>query len=252
MYADIKGLRLRYEVRGQGTPVLLLHGWGACIETFAPVATFLQTLHTVYSIDFPGHGQSDEPKDPWSVCEYMEWLYAFMQLQCLKRCDIIAHSFGGRVSILLASDHPECINRLVLCDSAGVLPKRSFSYYLKVYSYKAIKFLGKAQFINRLLSLDKRLQNVGSSDYKNLSPIMKASFVRIVNQDLTPYLSAIKAPTLLIWGENDQDTPLYMAQIMERLIADSALIVFNSAGHYAYLDDTPRFNAIIASFLGGT
>jgi pimeloyl-ACP methyl ester carboxylesterase len=88
----------------------------------------------------------------------------------------------------------------------------------------------------------------GSADYQQASGTVRQSLVRVVNEDLRGLLPHIAAPTLLIWGENDADTPLSDGKMMERLIPDAGLVVFEGAGHYAYLEQPVRFCRIIETF----
>jgi len=251
MILSIDGVKIHYQIQGEGEPVLLLHGWGGCIGSFTPVADFLAKSHKVISLDFPGHGQSDEPPVPWSVTEYAEMTRKFMEELKIVPADIIAHSFGGRVAILLSSAWPEMVKKLVLCDSAGILPKRTLKYYVKVYSHKLGKRLAKIGPIDRLFHLSERAKNAGSADYRALSDRMKGTFVRVVNQDLAPRLPLIRAETLLVWGSEDTATPLSDGRRMEREIPDAGLVVFEGAGHFSYLDQFPRFCAVLAAFFGG-
>ena len=89
----------------------------------------------------------------------------------------------------------------------------------------------------------------GSEDYKAISGVLRASFVKIVNEDLTPYLKHIEVPTLLIWGDQDDATPLWMGKKMEKEIKDAGLVIFENDGHYAYWNQLSRFHAIVSVFL---
>ena len=89
----------------------------------------------------------------------------------------------------------------------------------------------------------------GSQDYKDSEGIMRQTMVKVINDDLSHLLPLIKAPSLLIWGENDQDTPVYMGQEMEKAIPDSGLVIIKGAGHYSYLDNYDQFRAVIKVFL---
>ena len=251
MILTIDGVKIHYEIAGEGEPVLLLHGWGGCIGSFAPVAQFLSKDHRVISLDFPGHGESDEPPVPWSVTEYAEMTRKFMEALSIVPADIIAHSFGGRVAILLSSTWPQMVKKLVLCDSAGILPRRTIKYYFRVYRHKLGKRLSKVRWIDRLLHLSERAKNAGSADYRALSESMKGTFVRVVNQDLSSRLPLIRAETLLVWGSEDTATPLSDGQRMEKEIPDAGLVVFEGAGHFSYLDEFPRFCAVLSAFFGG-
>ena len=107
-------------------------------------------------------------------------------------------------------------------------------------------FLGRDEAERRL---DARRAKAGSSDYANATPMMRRILSKVVNEDLTDRLASIKAPTLLIWGENDTATPLTDAKKMERLIPDAGLVSFPGCGHYSFLDNQGQFAAVLRSFL---
>lgn len=256
MEINVSGIRTNVQITGNGEPVLLLHGWGAQIESFAPVIFALGKYRRVIALDLPGFGKSGFPEGPWTVGDYMEFTLAFMTAMGLEKTDVLCHSFGGRIAILLAAKHPGRVGKIVFVDSAGVRPKRTLKYYFKIYSYKLAKRIAKrkglAAFFKALgLDAEKKIKSAGSTDYRNLPDCMKKTFVNVVNEDLSPYLKDIKSPSLLIWGEDDTDTPLSYAQKMEREIADAGLVVLKGAGHYSYLDQFPRFIAVVNSFFGG-
>lgn len=254
MKLDINGITINYEVTGQGAKLLLLHGWGGRIGSMQPIANGIADLRTVYNIDFPGFGESTPPAEPWSVTEYTDCLIAFMEKAGIQKADIIAHSFGGRVTLLLASIRPDLVGKIIITGGAGLRPRRGIKYYIKVYTYKLGKFMMKRSWmagLARLFGVDlkKKAESAGSEDYRALSGVMKSTFVRVVNQDLRKCLPKIKSSTLLIWGENDAETPLWMGKIMEGEIPDAGLVVFEGRGHFAYLEEIGRFVKIVRAFL---
>lgn len=254
-FCDIGDIRVHYIECGEGSPVLLLHGWGGSHQSFAPVTAALCGRHRVVALDFPGHGETPEPNEPWSVTEYAQMTLEFIYKVIGAPCDLIGHSFGGRVSIYLAAHWPEMVGKLILCDSAGILPKRGIRYYIRVYSYKLGKRLAKKKAVAAFLrvfgvDIEKKVQKAGSEDYRALSEGMKKTFVRVVNQDLRPLLPKIHAKTLLFWGAKDTATPLWQGEIMEKEIPDAGLVVCADAGHFSYLDEIGKFNAAAAYFLG--
>lgn len=248
MNINIDNNYVYYEITGQGNPVLLLHGWGGDISSFKPLIEFLKKKYKVYVLDFPGFGKSDIPEFPWDTGTYSVFLAKFMEQFGLKKTDIIAHSFGGRVAITLAVEQPEMINKLILVNSAGIKPRRTCKYYFKTALTKAVKIAAKVpgNFGNKIK--DKIYQLTGSKDFQNAGP-MRNTFVKIINEDLQPLLKNIMAPTLLIWGEKDTETPVYMAKIMEREIKNVGLVLLKNAGHYSYLDQFQQFCVIINNFL---
>lgn len=246
METTIDGLRLHFERQGSGRPVLILHGWGASIEAMRPVINCMQRLsYETVALDFPGFGGSEEPLCPWGVEEFAAATRNFMEQQGIMGCDCIAHSHGGRVAIYLASEGEALFGKLVLVDAAGVRPKRSLGYYARVYAYKLGKRLAKSKLLDRVLGISEQQKAAGSADYRATSGTMRQTFVKLVNADLTDRLPLVKNETLLVWGENDNDTPLYMAELMQKRMKNAGLAVIPGAGHFSYADDYPRFCAMM-------
>lgn len=154
---------------------------------------FANSGRDVTAIDFPGHGQKFYAAETFTIFDYAKLTQNLIEKLELKKPDVIAHSFGGRVALILAAEGK--INRLVLTDAAGLKPRRGFKYHFKVTLYKLKRKLKIAD------------NNAGSADYKALSPAMKRVFTSVVNTFLDDYLDKIKCPTLLIWGDKDRDTP---------------------------------------------
>lgn len=252
------GIRVYCEQSGEtGKPLLLLHGWGGSTESWVPVVRDFKDHRRVYAIDFPGHGKTPEPPEPYSVTEFMQMTAELIRELGIEGCDIMAHSFGGRVALLLAATHPELVGKLVLTGSAGLPPRRSAGYKLKQAVYACVKcvlgapaklLLGEA----RAQKVRERLQvRFGSRDYRNATPGMRKTFVRVVQQDIGPHLPSVRAATLLLWGDADTETPLWMAKAMEQQIPNCGLVVFAGAGHFAYLERYGEFYRISRNFLSG-
>lgn len=245
-FINIDDLNVYYEKSGtKGRKVLLLHGWGQNTSMMAYIGEHLKKKFIVYNIDFPGFGQSDEPKQPWGVNEYKELIRNFCIKKKIDNPIIIGHSFGCRVALKYAHDYD--VYKMVLTGAAGIRPKRGVDYYIKVYSYKLMKKILSLKFLNKYK--DKLEKNAGSSDYQNTSGIMRASFVKIVNEDLRPILKDIDTPTLLVWGENDDAVPLSDGRIMEKEMKDTCLVIFENDDHYAYFHQADRFNRVLDAYL---
>jgi len=248
----LEGLRFHYtdSVDGNKT-IILMHGWGCNHTTLASIEHIaISCSYRVINVDFPGFGASQEPDNVWGVEMYTRQIEQLVKETGITSPTLLGHSFGGRVGILYASRND--IDKMILVDAAGIKPTRSLQYYFKVYSFKTVKRLmyliyGKAEAERRL---DSRRAKTGSSDYANATPMMRCILSKVVNEDLTDRLSLIKAPTLLIWGENDNATPLKDAKKMEKLIPDAGLVSFPSCGHYSFLDNPGQFAAVLRSFLG--
>ncbi|MBZ2174169.1 alpha/beta hydrolase [Schnuerera sp. xch1] len=251
MKIKIEGMEINYINVGEGRNVLVLHGWGARMVTILPIVNLLKHNFNVYALDLPGFGQSQEPKQAFNSKDYARVVKKFIDTMGIDKIILIGHSFGGKISIILSTHYPEIIEKIVLIDSAGLIPKRGLKYYLKVYAFKALKFLYKIIFfwIEDNMKIEKFYKKFGSTDYKDSTGIMRKILVNVVNEDLKPMLKDIQFPTLLIWGNEDTDTPLYMGKIMEREIQDSGLVILEGAGHYSYLDNFNEFSMILKAFL---
>jgi pimeloyl-ACP methyl ester carboxylesterase len=250
----IDGLTVGVQVVGQGQPVLLLHGWGANRQAMLPIAERLAAQgFECHCLDFPGFGQSQTPAQAWDVERYARFIVAYLESAGLEQVHLIGHSFGGRVSIVLGADFPERVQKLVLTDSAGVKPTPTGRLRLYYASRRVIFALLKLPLLSRFEPpVRERLrQRYGSADYKAAGPLTE-TFKRVVNQDLLSHARRIQAPTLLIWGDQDQDTPLKDAKLLETVIKDAGLVVFEGAGHYAYLERPADFARIVAYFFLAT
>ncbi|MCL2234290.1 MAG: alpha/beta hydrolase [Firmicutes bacterium] len=239
MELNVNNLNIYYErFDGDfGTPILLLHGWGATSATMGGLFRFLKSENkSVISVDFPHFGFSDTPPEDFTVYSYADLIKEFLDKLGIDKVHIIAHSFGARVATILASTHPCLVHKLLLTGAAGCKPKYSFKKSRKIVAYKLKKKLGIVQ------------KNAGSADYQALPQSMKKVFVSVVNDHLDYLLKHIISPTLIVFGKNDTDTPLYMARRLERKIKNSALVVLENAGHYAFLDREKYFCAIVNAF----
>jgi len=249
VFVDIQNINVHYEVSGEGQDVVLLHGWGTSMETFETVHNMLDDNFRVFSIDFPGFGESQEPPEAWSVDDYAQFLAGFIEKLGIEKPILIGHSFGCRVITRYAYDHD--VHKIIFTGGAGIKPKRKLDYYIKVYTYKFVKKLLDLPIINRYKEdiLTKWKGKVGSSDYKQASAVMQQTLSKVVNEDLREYMPHIDVPTLLVWGENDTATPLEDGKLMEELFPDAGLVTFEKAGHYAFLEQNKRFLVIVDNFL---
>ncbi len=231
--------------------IVLMHGWGCDHKIWAGLRSHLEGKgHRVVALDFPGFGSEPEPPTPWGIDDYARWFEAFLAERGIAQPVLVGHSFGGRVAIVHASRHR--VGKVVLVDAAGVKPRRGASYYIKVWSFKALRRLAPIVLGRRKADalVERRRAAAGSADYNAASPVMRGTLSRVVNEDLRRHMPAIEAPTLLIWGEKDTATPVADARTMERLIPDAGLVVFDGAGHYSFLDRPAQFAAVLDSFLG--
>jgi pimeloyl-ACP methyl ester carboxylesterase len=247
---DVDGVAVAYREAGAGDPVILLHGWGGSAASMQPVFECLRTHNRVVALDFPGFGASALPPVPWGVGDYAVCLRRLLDRLEIEKSTLIGHSFGGRVAIVYATTWPEQVDRLILVDSAGIRPAttpRQQAIGLAARAGKAVLGLPGLKGL-RASARAAATARLGSEDYQQAGPLRK-TFVRVVGEDLRPRLPRIQAPTLLVWGSNDDATPLADAKIMEKEIPDAGLVVFEGAGHFSYVDRPADFCRIATTFL---
>lgn len=259
MQLDVMGAKIDVTTAGSaGRGALLLHGWMCSAQLMESVQTLLAPKMRTAAIDFPGHGRGGKcapPPEPWGVPEYMEMTAEVIRRLELAPCDIVAHSFGARVAILLAATYPELVGRMILTGAAGIRKPQTGGATMKQRLYKGLRgvvnLAEKTSWFGELPDKGREalVQRFGSTDYKALSPEMRKTFVKVISLDLTDRLEQIMAPTLLYWGAQDTETPLWMAKVMEEKIPDAGLVIEEGAGHFAYLEHNATFLRIVRSFL---
>lgn len=249
----VNNLNINYICEGDGETVVLLHGWGANIKLFGDIITLLSSQYRVIALDMPGFGESDEPSEPWCVDDYVDFVIEFLKSFDVKNATLLGHSFGGRVIIKMfeKATLPFEINKIILVDSAGVKPKKTFKQKAKIKTFKIGKKILGLKPISTLFpdALESLRAKSGSADYNAASPIMRQTLVRVVNEDLTHLFEKVTPPTLLIWGKDDTATPVSDADLMERLMPDAGKVVFENCGHYSFIDCRGAFLRVLASFM---
>lgn len=250
MYVTINDITLYYEKHGDKKfNILILPGWGDTRNTFNYMINFLKNFATIYIIDFPGFGRTKFPNRDLSIYDYAYLLKSFINYNSLNNFAIISHSFGTRVALILCGMLNTTNDKLVIMGGAGI-KERNKKTSFKIIIYKTLKlfkiFLPKKIRNRYILKLQKMF---GSIDYNNLDEKMKKTFRNVINEDLTYLLKNIKQETILIWGENDKDTPISMGITMEKLLDNSSLIALKNTGHFSYLENPVLINKIIFEFL---
>jgi pimeloyl-ACP methyl ester carboxylesterase len=248
----INGLDVYYQDEGQGDPVVLLHGWGVSSQSLAGVASFLATGFRVISVDLPGFGWSQAPPEAWGAAEYADQVRQLADTLELEEVTLLGHSFGGRIAIVMAAQHPQRVARLILVASAGIRPKQRLTARAKVGATKVLRRIltlpGWGQVGERVLR--RWQERVGSRDYR-AAGAMRPTLVRVVNEDLAPMLPMIQAPTLLLWGDRDLEVRRPAVETMAAQIRGARLVVFPGVGHFPFQDASEEFQRSLTGFLRG-
>ena len=216
---------------------MFLHGYLSSKESFYPQINYFSRHFRVTAPDLPGFGGSELIPAAWSVGEYADWLEGFLKERGIVFPCVIAHSFGGRVAIKCLARG--LIDRAVLTGCAGIVRRRTLSYHLKVKSYRLVR-----KFAPRFAEA-----KFGSAEYRSLSPLMRESYKKIVNEDLREEAKRIARPVLYLNGERDRETPLSYVKILHECTAGSQLAVLKGCGHFAHLEEPLLFDLAAEEFL---
>lgn len=247
----IGGIETSYQQMGQGQSVVLLHGWGCDWQIWHPIISRFDARYQLIIPDLPAFGQSHVPQQVWSSQGYVAWLATFIKttVPVGKPYILIGHSFGGKIATLFAAQHRDPqLQKLVVVDASGLPDPLTGQQQFKQLLIKSIP--GP---LKNLISPERRaawLKKVGiASDHALANPQQRAILRQIVRENIADQLVGIQAPTLLIWGENDPDTPPHQGRQFAKLISDSKLIVMPEVGHFPFIDDPTTFMQHLQEFI---
>lgn len=246
MKRTVNGININFKVIGKGKTIIFLHGWGGNLRSFFPVARELNYKSIL--IDLPGFGESDTPTSVMSSFEYAGHIQKLIESLNIKEAVLVGHSFGGKIAAIIASNNPKWLKGLVLISSSGIKVKRNLGILIKIYTYKLLKKIISI-FSKNEITLEKLKNKFGSEDFKRSTGVMREILKKVVNEEISDILGSIKCKTLLIWGENDKDTPIKIARKFNRKIKNSQLIIYENAGHFPYLENFEKFLIDFNTFL---
>lgn len=215
--------------------ILFLHGWGGSRESLRGIATLFQHTHRVHLLDLPGFGDAPPPPDSWGTVEYADLVQQYILTRIQGPVVLVGHSFGGRVSIRLASRRLPQVRDLVLLGVPG-LPQPAWSRTrLRRWGIRTLRrVLIAAKPVVGERGVQWHTERFGSRDYK-AAGAMRSVFVRSVNEDLTESARLIACPALLIWGTDDTETPPWLAQRYAALLGSkAALTLLPHKDHHLY------------------
>lgn len=233
----VQGILTNYEQIGSGKKMLvILHGWQQSLNEWLPIAQGLQKEYTILLFDLPGFGTTPRPKQSWDIYEYAHFVELCLEKLDIKKYSLVGHSFGGRISIILASKSDQ-IEKLILIDSAG-LEKKTLITTLKIVLSRLFAFLLPELTREQLRAI------LGSDDYQTAGN-MRDIFKKVVRQDLRHLLSKITAPTCIIWGDRDEQVPVTQTKIYHTCIKNSRVRIVWDCGHNPHLENPHELLTIL-------
>lgn len=231
--------------------LVFLHGWGVNSKIFEPIIYLLKNpTHSVgenfeiFALDLPGFGKTPIEK-VMTLKDYADFVYEFLKTNKIEYPIIIGHSFGGAIAIKFSLLYPDYASKLILVSASAV---RQLRY--KIMLINKIAGFTKLFLPEKLRRIILKLLRLDKSDYAQInSPKLKETFKNVINEDQSPYLSAIKIPTLVIWGEKDAVTPLKEGELIAKSIPNAKLSVIKNAGHFRLLEKPEEFIKLVKDFI---
>lgn len=247
MKIKINNLDTYFEVYGKGKNVLILHGWGDSSQSWQRTAEYLAVQNRVFILDLPGFGNSEKPPNNWNTTSYVNFVENFIKSLEIDEIILLGHSFGGKIASGYAGKYPKTVKKLILVAAQG-LEKKSFQTKIKIAFYKLLKKgveilgLGKSKHYQNLLS------KFGSPDYQNAGR-MRRIMVNVVNDEIESQLGKIKAPTMIVWGDKDEQLSLKTSKEFKKKISNSFIKIVWGASHFPQLEDPKTFHALLFQFI---
>ena len=223
--------------KGTGKDLLFLHGYLSSKEAFTAQIEYFSKFYRVTALDFVGFGKSAPLSAPFSVADYAAWTKCAMDALGVKKPHVIAHSFGCRVAVKMASKDNDIFDKILLTGPAGMRSRRGIWYYCKVWTYRAVR-----KFAPKFAE-----KHFGSKEYRSLSSVMKESYKKIVNEDLQGDAKRIKNPVLIVEGEQDKTTPLKEARAYLACFTNGRMKMIKG-GHFAFAEYPTAFMMIAEEF----
>jgi len=251
--ACVDKISVNYKIGGAGPCVLILHGWGGSSDSWQSTGeTLINNNFRVVIPDLPGFGKSDSPTSIWSVGDYLDFIFKFIEeLKSIEKISeplfLVGHSFGGRISIKFAAVSPKKLKKIILCSAAGIVSKKGAK--LKIFNFTAK--IGKLIFCFKGFAairdfLRKALYRVaGSGDYLRANPQMKEIMKKVISEDLSGFLPKINVPTLIVWGKNDKILSVKDGILMNKGIVGSRIEIIKNVGHSPNIEIPEKFAKLI-------
>ncbi len=251
---------------GSGKPFFFLHGWGGAKESWQPLWTELRKTtffddHLAVAIDFPGFGASEEPDSAWGVTDYSHFFEEFLkgiyrEMDLDGDYDLAVHSFGGRVLLkLLSPNFAHLIvqrpDNLILIAAAGIKPKKTLRLHVATTAAKTGKAVLSLPVLNRLAPLAQKVlyKALKTHDYEKSSGVMRETFLRVIDEDLSGSMSHIKNHTKIFWGKKDGYVPLSDGEIMHEKIITSEMTIIPEGKHGIHKTHAELLAREIVTFL---
>ncbi len=234
--------------------ILLIHGIGDnASKDWNNQIKILSKEYQVFSLDLPGFGDSSKGIKNYSPDAYVDLIEFVSNHYKLNKFDLVGHSLGGAISILYSAKHPDKINRLVTVDVAGILQRVAIGKFVasRAIDKDALLTDRLESYLVKFVEKFEKIYAYTEEKISSKSEKIKAG-LELIDYNFGPILDKVKAPTLIIWGENDNISPLRTASVLHSRIDQAQLKIISNAGHTPMQDQSSIFNETLLDFLSST
>jgi pimeloyl-ACP methyl ester carboxylesterase len=244
-FIDVDGRHIHYRDEGKGPPLLLLHGTSSSLHTWDGWVKALGGTRRTIRLDLPGYGLTGPAPDGDQTPARQARIVAELLTRLgVHQADVAGNSLGGRVALTFALAYPERVRKLVLVDASGLSGQETPGIFklARVPGLSALlrwvtpRFLVRKN-VEEVYGVDARIREDTVDRYHDIAR-REGNRAAVIERfraapfpDLDDRVSAIRAPTLLLWGARDPWIPLSFGQRLSRAIAGSRLVVYPDAGH---------------------
>jgi pimeloyl-ACP methyl ester carboxylesterase len=224
---NVNGYQAHYLKAGSGPPVLLIHGGASDSRDWLDTMAALSHRCTLYAPDLIGFGQNERKSEGYYLSEFSDFILEFMDAVGLESPSIVGHSFGGRICLDIALQHPERVSKLVLADSSGLGKVSRFGTVLLTGFWAIRQLFRIPQPYPKFLAREDDNPDWACADK----------------------LPGLKTPTLIIWKRHDPYLPLSVARRAAELLPDARLAVIPGFGHAPHKKNQAAFNRYLLDYL---
>ena len=234
------------------SPIVILHGWGLSGEKYQELSRLLSAKgYKVFAPDLPGFGHEKPPSYAFHLADYVQFVHRYLKSHNIIHPIFIGHSFGGRISLKFASIYPGIVRAYILTGTPGYtpVPRRKLALFISVakigkWFFRLPVLQGAQDFVRKWY-----YYAVGAREFYRADGVMRQVFKNIVEERLDGFMKNVQEPCILVWGELDRITPVWIAERMQKEIKGSTLIVIPESDHGVSYKQSTRFVDSIIPFI---
>ena len=264
---DLAGRRTHFVKKGEGPPVLLIHGFNLDHNTWSANIDVLARYFTVYAVDLWGSGYSTREPLDYGFPLFSEQIHLLMNHLGLGKAHLVGHSMGGGTCIAFSAAHHERVERLVLVDSVGIprpatLRERIFRLpwlpellmrlptdFIRRKNLRDFWIHDPELLTDEVFKVLTGFQKIEGTTLAALS-ILRRDFFNTLGMEIDR-LGELEIPTTILWGRHDDAVPIEAGWAMHGRLPGSRFEVFDHSSHMPNFDEPDRFNDLVVGFLQG-